>query len=85
MLHPPIESAAEVGRSTPAAGEPGQFYWQWGQARNQDVGNAMAVMGSVAAGRGQFRWRSWSAAVAKMGRWLALFASTAVSAGNHHC
>lgn len=26
--------SAEVGHSTPAAGAPGQFYWQWGQARN---------------------------------------------------
>jgi hypothetical protein len=31
---------------------------------------ALAMMGSVAAGRGQIRWRSWSAAVAKVSRRL---------------
>jgi len=35
------------------------------------IGNAMAMMGSLVAGRGQFPWQSWSVAVAKVGTSLA--------------
>lgn len=57
---------ANVGRSPPllaslASSTGGR--WSGGMS---GMGNAMAMMGGVAAGRGQFRWRSQAAAVTKV-------------------
>lgn len=49
---------AEVGRSTPAAGEPRHFHRQGWSGSMVGMDNAMVMMGGGAAGHGQFRWRS---------------------------
>jgi hypothetical protein len=52
---------AEVGRSASlvsVADELGQFRWRWWSRSMSGMGNALAMMGSVAAGHVRFHWRS---------------------------